>query len=81
MKVMPRKSVPRMSDIQINVTPALRLRGSRKAVVPLEIASTPVSAVVPLEKACSKRKSDMARTSWIISRGGGLATCPRLPVK
>ena len=39
-----------MTDIQISVMPALRLRGSLKAVMPLEMASTPVSAVVPLAK-------------------------------
>ncbi len=37
--------------------PALRLRGSLKAGMPFEIASTPVSAVVPLENACSSRNS------------------------
>ena len=57
-KVMPSNSEPRMTDIQISVMPALRLRGSLKAVMPLEIASTPVSAVVPLEKARRIRKSE-----------------------
>ena len=36
-----------MTDIQISVMPALRLRGSLNAGMPFEIASTPVSAVVP----------------------------------
>ena len=34
------------------VAAALRLRGSLNAVMPLLMASTPVSAVQPLEKAC-----------------------------
>ena len=33
-----------MNAIQINVMPALRLRGSLNAVVPFDIASTPVKA-------------------------------------
>ena len=41
-----------MPDIQSSVIPALRLRGSLNAGMPFEIASTPVRAVVPLEKAC-----------------------------
>ncbi len=45
---MPRKSTPRMVDIHTSVMPALWLLGARKAVMPLEMASTPVSAVVPL---------------------------------
>ena len=42
---------PRIPDIQSSVIPALRLRGSLNAGMPFEIASTPVSAVVPLENA------------------------------
>ena len=49
--VMPRSRVPRMADIMTRVMPALRLRGSRKAMIPSEMASTPVSAVVPPAKA------------------------------
>ena len=49
-----------MADIQISVMPALRLRGSLKAVMPFEIASTPVSAVVPLANACRIRKAEIA---------------------
>ena len=59
-----------MPDIQSSVIPALRLRGSLKAGMPFEIASTPVSAVVPLEKACSSRKSPSARVGAISSGGG-----------
>ena len=46
---------PRINAIQIKVVPALRLRGSLNAVIPFEIASTPVSAVVPLAKALKIR--------------------------
>ena len=53
---MPSSSEPRMNDIQIKVMPALRLLGSRKAVMPFEMASTPVSEVVPLAKARRSRK-------------------------
>ena len=52
-----------MADIQIRVMPALWLRGSRKAVMPFEMASTPVSADVPLEKARSSRKS-LTACAW-----------------
>src|SRR6185436_20852879 len=37
-KEMPINKEPRISDIQIKVMPALRLRGSLKAVMPLEMA-------------------------------------------
>ena len=50
-----------MPDIHSRVMPALRLRGSLKAGMPFEIASTPVSAVVPLEKAWSSRNRPNAR--------------------
>jgi hypothetical protein len=40
----------------IRVMPAFLLRGSLNAVMPLEMASTPVRAVVPLEKAFRIRK-------------------------
>ena len=45
-----------MTAIQIRTIPALRLRGSLKAVMPLAMASIPVMAEVPLEKACRSRK-------------------------
>jgi hypothetical protein len=79
--VIDKNSVPKIADIHSSVMPALRLRGSRKAVVPFEIASTPVSAVVPFEKACSTRKTPApasASTSW---RAGGSCTVPREPVR
>ena len=46
-----------MSAIQMRVCPALLLRGSLNAVMPLDIASTPVSDVVPLAKARKMMKS------------------------
>ena len=46
-----------MPLIQAIVAAALRLFGSLKAVMPFEIASTPVSAVQPLENARSIRNS------------------------
>ncbi len=76
---MPRNSVARMPDIQRRVIPALRLRGSRKALMPFEMASTPVRAVVPLEKACSRRNRLMpwSAPTWVI--GGGSGTPARAP--
>ncbi len=58
-----------MADIQISVTPALWLRGFLNAVMPLEMASTPVRAVVPLEKAWRRRKRDTAVSSPCTSSG------------
>ena len=40
-----------MTAIHARVIAAFRLRGSLKAVMPFEMASTPVSAVVPFENA------------------------------
>jgi hypothetical protein len=57
MIVIPRKSTIRMLLIQIRVTAALWLRGFLKAVMPLEMASIPVRAVQPLEKARSTRNT------------------------
>ena len=64
----------------INVMPALRLLGSLKAVMPLEMASTPVSAVVPLANACRIRNRPTACIVSVASMGGGPDTTPRLPV-
>lgn len=64
--------------IAINVCAALRLRGSLKAVMPLEIASTPVSAVQPLANALSSRKIvNGCASSAKVSR---LFTTPSCPV-
>src|SRR5262245_66108550 len=76
-QVIPRKRVPRITDMTIRVRPAFRLRGSLKAVMPFEIASTPVRAVVPLEKAWRSRKSVTAAASeW---KGGGGRDGPEPP--
>jgi len=72
---MPRNSEPRMLDIHISVTPAFLLRGSLKAGIPLEIASTPVTAVVPLENACSSRNRPNARVVSTSSGGGSGTGC------
>jgi len=64
MTVMPRNSVIRMPLIHIRVTAALWLRGSSKAVMPLEMASMPVRAALPLENARRIRKSV---TGWSTS--------------
>ncbi len=77
---MARNSVPRMPAIHSKVIPALRLRGCLKAGMPLEIASTPVTAVVPLEKAWSSRNSPNARVGTISSGGGSASGCS-VPVK
>ena len=80
-KEMPMNSEPRINAIQIRVIPALRLRGSLKAVIPLEIASTPVSAAVPLEKACNRRNAvipDIASPKC--STSGGSITSGSEPV-
>ena len=46
-----------MTAIQTSVAPAFLLRGSLKAVIPLDIASTPVTAVVPLANAFRIKKN------------------------
>ena len=65
----------------MRVIPALRLRGSLKAGIPLEIASTPVRAVVPLAKAWRSRKSVTAACCLCTSRCGGSITWPSVPVR
>ena len=69
-KLIARNSTPRIPDIHSSVIPALRLRGSLNAGMPFEIASTPVRAVVPLEKACRTRKRPIARVGSTSSGGG-----------
>src|SRR5260221_9431943 len=78
---MARNRLARMAAIHIRVMPALRLEGALKAVIPFEIASTPVRAAVPLEKAC-KIKKMLTTLSVVVPAviGGGLGTNPRLPV-
>ena len=70
-----------MPDIQSRVIPAFLLRGSRNAVIPFEMASIPVSAEVPLEKACSRRKGVTRPTAPPRLNAGGLTTTPSDPVK
>src|SRR5260221_7634635 len=55
---MPRKSVPRITAIQVSVVAALRGPGFLKAGTPLEMASTPVIAVQPAANALRIRKSE-----------------------
>src|SRR3970040_1951168 len=70
-----------MHDIQIRVIPALRLRGSRNAGIPFEIASTPVRAVVPWAKACRSRKGATTVNVPPTCISGGATTVPSVPVK
>ncbi len=64
--------------IAVNVLAALRLFGSLKAVMPLEMASMPVKAVEPLLKARRTRKRVMgAAVSSSISMP---VTTPNVPV-
>src|SRR3989442_684307 len=65
--VIPTKSVPRMTAIQVSVIAALRVSGFLKAGTPLEMASTPVIAEQPAAKDLSSRKSEsdsVAATYW-----------------
>ena len=61
---MPRKRVISTVLMTTSVRAALRLRGSLKAVMPLEMASMPVSAVEPLEKARRIRNSPSGASDW-----------------
>lgn len=54
---MPQNMVAASRPISASVVAALRLLGRRKAGTPLLIASTPVSAAQPEEKARSSRKT------------------------
>ena len=54
-KLLPRKKTPRMVAIQVSVVAALREPGALKAPTPLEMASVPVMATHPPEKARSIR--------------------------
>ena len=67
------------------VVAALRLFGFWNAGTPFEIASTPVRAAQPDEKARSSRKAVAmpAMASWLgsgMSSNWALSACPRLPV-
>ena len=80
-KLMPRNKVARIKAIQSKVTPALRLRGARKAVTPFEMASTPVRAVVPFANACRRRKRVRPCSAPMCSMRGGSMTRPNVPVR
>jgi len=54
--VRPKKKVTSSPDIQTMVAAAFLDSGGLKAVTPLLIASTPVSAAQPLAKACMMMK-------------------------
>src|SRR6266508_5904729 len=73
---MPRNKEPRIDAIQIKVIPAFLLRGSLNAVIPFEMASTPVNAVVPLANACRIKKGVIRATVSNASISGGLGTVP-----
>ncbi len=67
---MPMNSEPMMSAIVSSVVLAFLASGRRKAETPLEIASTPVSAVVPAAKARRIRKKLTApKASPVWNRG------------
>ena len=76
---MPKNMTARMLLIQISVTAALRLLGALNAVIPLDIASMPVRAVHPLEKARKTRKGVSVRT--LCSATSTPVTTPSVPVK
>ena len=80
-KVIDRNTLPRMTAMRTSVMPALRLRGSLKAVVPFEMASTPVRAVVPLENAWSNRNGVITARVRGTSNSAGLTTTPSVPVE
>jgi len=63
-----------MTDIIINAWPAFFVRGSLNAVIPFEIASTPVKAVVPLAKAFKIRKVEIATNGPSYCKAGGFTT-------
>src|SRR5262249_55303991 len=75
---MPASSVARMRMIAVSVRRALRTDGSRNAVTPLLTASTPVIAVQPLEKACS-RSHRLAVAVAAESAGGATTGSGRPP--
>src|SRR3972149_10431621 len=62
------------------VRAALCARGSLKDFTPFEMHSTPVRAVVPLEKARNSRKR-VNGSAWRVSIGGGSITMPSVPLR
>ena len=68
---MPTKNVPRTTAIHPSVIAAFRDSGARNAGIPLEIASVPVIATQPPEKARSTRNHVRASTGGIVTGVGG----------
>jgi len=66
-----------MTPMMVSVAAALRPWGRRKADTPLEMASMPVSAVEPEEKACRTRNRPMEAVPT--GSGEGTATCGHPP--
>jgi hypothetical protein len=72
---------PSIIAMKIKVVPAFLLRGSRKAVMPFEMASTPVTDAVPLAKAFKIKNKLKACGSARMVNYGGLVTRPSEPEK
>ena len=70
-KLMPRNITPKIRLMTTRVMRAFCTAGGLKAVMPLEMASTPVSAVLPLEKARKIRNSDRVALAPSASLEGG----------
>ncbi len=77
-KVMPRNIVTSRALMTTSVLAALRLRGSRKAVMPLEMASMPVRAAEPLLKA--RRMRNMVSGAAASTANSTPVTTPSVPV-
>ncbi len=59
----PRNMTPRIVLMRTSVVRALRACGFRKMLTPLEMASVPVMAELPLAKARRRKKADTPRIS------------------
>ena len=81
----PRNMVPRIVLMSTRVVRALLAWGSRKMLTPLEMASVPVMAELPLAKARSRKKAETPRISpplaWPRAMGlvGAERTCRKRP--
>ena len=69
-KVMPRNREPRINAITVNVVRALTASGGLKAGTPSDMASVPVRAVEPEEKARSTRSKLKPCVAAICVSGG-----------
>ena len=74
---MPRNNAPKIAAIHTKVCAALRLRGSWKAVMPLEMASTPVKAVVPLAEGMEEQEGGDGLRRVRHVQGGGIRHGPQ----